>query len=82
ASNARAVVSTAIGAEGQSFVHGEEILLTDQVDDEFVAVTLRLLGDPELARRLGRAARAKVLSRYSWQAQVQKMERVYEELGV
>ncbi|MGD2041665.1 MAG: glycosyltransferase family 4 protein [Anaerolineae bacterium] len=82
ASNARAVVSTAIGAEGQSFVHGEEILLTEQVDGEFVAATLRLLGDPELAGKLGRAARAKVLSRYSWQAQVQKMERVYEELGV
>jgi glycosyltransferase involved in cell wall biosynthesis len=82
ASNARAVVSTTIGAEGQSFVHGEEILLTEQVDGEFVAATLHLLADPQLAGRLGRAARAKVLSRYSWQAQVQKMERVYEELGV
>ena len=81
ASNARAVVSTAIGAEGQSFVHGEEILLTEQVDGEFVAATLRLLGDPELCQRLGQAARAKVLSQYSWRAQVQKMEQVYEELG-
>jgi glycosyltransferase involved in cell wall biosynthesis len=82
ASNARAVVSTAIGAEGQSFVHGEEILLTEQVDGDFVAATLRLLDDSELAARLGQAARAKVLGRYSWQAQVQKMEQVYEELGV
>ncbi len=82
ASNARPVVSTYIGAEGQSFVHGEEILLTDEVDQAFVEATLRLLADGDLRERLGRAARAKVLARYSWQAQVRKMEQVYEELGV
>jgi glycosyltransferase involved in cell wall biosynthesis len=82
ASNARPVVSTRIGAEGQSFVQGEEILLTDEVDQAFVDATLRLLADPDLRQRLGGAARAKVLARYSWQAQVQKMAQVYEELGV
>jgi glycosyltransferase involved in cell wall biosynthesis len=82
ASNARAVVSTHIGAEGQSFVDGEEILLTEKVDKAFVDATLRLLADAGLRERLGRAARAKVLAQYSWQAQVRKMERVYAELGV
>jgi glycosyltransferase involved in cell wall biosynthesis len=82
ASNARPVVSTRIGAEGQSFVQGEEILLTDEVDQAFVDATLRLLADPDLRERLGRAARAKVLARYSWRAQARKMEQVYEELGV
>ncbi len=82
ASNARPVVSTRIGAEGQSFVHGEEILLTDEVDQAFVEATLRLLADGDLRDRLGRAARARVLVQYSWQAQVHKMERLYEELGV
>ena len=82
ASNGRPVVSTRIGAEGQSFVDGEEILLTDRVDQAFVDATLRLLGDAGLRERLGRAARARVLARYSWQAQVHKMEQVYEELGV
>jgi glycosyltransferase involved in cell wall biosynthesis len=80
ASNARAVVSTQIGAEGQSFVDDEEILLTDAVDQAFVDATLRLLADGELRERLGKAARAKVLSQYSWQAQVQKMEEVYNSL--
>ena len=42
----------------------------------------KMLADPDLRERLGRAARAKVLARYSWQAQVRKMEQVYEELGV
>jgi glycosyltransferase involved in cell wall biosynthesis len=82
AANARPVVSTHMGAEGQSFVDGEEILLTDEVDQAFVEATLQLLADPDLRERLGRAARAKVLGQYSWQAQVHKMERVYEELGV
>ncbi|HFD40888.1 MAG TPA: glycosyltransferase [Anaerolineae bacterium] len=82
AANTRAVVSTRIGAEGQDFVDGEEILLTEAVDELFVEAVLRLLGDADLRARLGRAARAKVLARYSWRAQVSKMERVYEELGV
>jgi glycosyltransferase involved in cell wall biosynthesis len=82
AANARPVVSTHIGAEGQSFVNGEEILLTDEVDQAFVAATLRLLADADLRERLGRAAREKVLAQYSWRAQVGKMEQVYEELGV
>jgi glycosyltransferase involved in cell wall biosynthesis len=82
ASNARAVVSTHIGAEGQSFVDGEEILLTDDVDEAFVDATLRLLEDANLRQRLGRAARARVLAQYSWQAQVRKMEQVYEGLAV
>ena len=78
AANARAVVSTRIGAEGQAFVDGEEILLTDEVDQAFAAATLRLLADPALRDRLGRAARARVLADYSWQAQVRKMEEVHE----
>jgi glycosyltransferase involved in cell wall biosynthesis len=82
AANARPVVSTQIGAEGQAFVDGEEILLTDEVDRAFVDATLRLLADADLRERLGRAARARVLAQYSWRAQVGKMEQVYEELGV
>jgi len=80
ASNARPVVSTHIGAEGQTFVDGQEILLTDEVDQAFVDATLRLLNDADLRERLGRAARAKVLAQYSWQAQVRKMEQFYEKL--
>jgi glycosyltransferase involved in cell wall biosynthesis len=82
ASNARPVVSTYIGAEGQAFVDGEEILLTEEVDESFVTATLRLLANADLRERLGHAARARVLAGYSWQAQVQKMQRVYGELGV
>jgi glycosyltransferase involved in cell wall biosynthesis len=82
AASARPVVSTYIGAEGQTFVDGAEILLTDEVDRAFVEATLRLLADAGLRARLGRAARDRVLAEYSWRAQVRKMEQVYEELGV
>ena len=82
AANARPVVSTHIGAEGQSFVDGEEIFLTKEVDQAFVDATLRLRADGDLRWRLGQAARARVLAEYSWQAQIHKMEKVYEELGV
>lgn len=80
AANARPVVSTRIGAEGQSFVDGQEILLTDEADQAFVDATLRLLDDPALGERLGRAARSRVLAEYSWRSQVSKMERIYSEL--
>jgi glycosyltransferase involved in cell wall biosynthesis len=82
ASNARPVVSTRIGAEGQSFIDGQEILLTDGVDQAFVDAVLRLLADRALGQRLGRAARARVLADYSWQAQVAKMEQLYRDLGL
>jgi glycosyltransferase involved in cell wall biosynthesis len=81
ASNARAVVSTRIGAEGQIFRDGQEILLTDEVDQAFIDATLRLLADADLRERLGHAARAKVLAQYSWRAQIRKMESIYQELG-
>jgi glycosyltransferase involved in cell wall biosynthesis len=81
AANARPVVSTHIGAEGQAFVDGTEILLTDEVDQAFIDSTLRLLDDAGLRERLGRAARARVLAQYSWQAQVTKMASVYRELN-
>jgi glycosyltransferase involved in cell wall biosynthesis len=82
ASNARPVVSTRIGAEGQHFVDGKEILLSEEVDEAFVNATLRLLADAGLRERLGRAARARVLDGYSWRAQVCKMEQVYQGLDV
>jgi glycosyltransferase involved in cell wall biosynthesis len=80
AANARPVVSTHIGAEGQDFVDSQEILLTDTLGQDFTDATLRLLADADLRQRLGRAARAKVLAQYSWRAQVRKMEQIYEEI--
>ncbi len=76
----RPIVSTAIGAEGLEFTDGEEILLSEDVDDEFVQLVLRLMRDRGSRQSLGERARQKVLARYSWEREVAKFERVYQEL--
>lgn len=43
------------------------------------AAILRLLDDPELARRMGEAGRQRVLERWTWEAIAQRTERAYEE---
>lgn len=76
----RAIVSTEIGAEGLEFVDGEEILLTKDVDEEFIQLVLRLMEDEDLRKGLGQRARKRLLSRYSWEREVARFEQVYEEL--
>jgi len=76
----RPIVSTEIGAEGLEFVDGEEILLTKDVDSEFIKMVLRVIADPALRKSLGERARQKVLARYSWEREVGQFERVYEGL--
>ncbi len=76
----RPIVSTEIGAEGLDFTGGEEILLTEDVDDEFVSLVLRLIQDDGLRKTLGERARQKLLARYSWEREVGQFERLYAEL--
>jgi glycosyltransferase involved in cell wall biosynthesis len=44
--------------------------------------TLRVLNDPALAARMGEAARAKIMTRFSIPAMVEGMERVYREFSI
>lgn len=62
----RAIVSTSLGAEGLPVEDGVDILLADTAE-AFVAAIARLLDDPALRARLGAAARAKMVARYSWE---------------
>jgi glycosyltransferase involved in cell wall biosynthesis len=55
----KAVVSTSVGAEGLSFVPGEEIMMADDAG-QFAEVVVNLLGDPHRRRSLGGAARRRV----------------------
>jgi glycosyltransferase involved in cell wall biosynthesis len=61
----KAVVSTAIGAEGLPLEDGVHFLRADE-PESFAAAVLRLLDDPELRRRLGGAGRRLVEERYAW----------------
>jgi len=70
----KAVVSTAVGAEGLPLTPGEHFLQADE-PAAFAAAVIRLAGDPVLRRRLGRAGRALVRERYSWAEAARCFER-------
>jgi glycosyltransferase involved in cell wall biosynthesis len=62
-------------------VHGETGYLVDPGDPVALADALvRLLGDPALARRLGRAGRERVLERFTWPAIAERMSQAMGEL--
>jgi len=52
-----AIVSTDVGIEGLAVRHGEHLLVAND-PLEFACAVNRLLGEPELRKRLGKAARA------------------------
>jgi polysaccharide biosynthesis protein PslH len=64
---ARPVVASPQAAEGIDAVAGRDLLVAGTDGDEAAAV-LDLLADRDAALRLGRAARARVEARYSWDA--------------
>lgn len=57
-------VSTSLGAEGMSYVHGEHLLIADS-GEAFAASLEKLLSDRDLRRRLA-ASGPKLASAYSW----------------
>ena len=70
----KAVVSTALGAEGLDIVDGEHLVLAER--GEFLASTLAMLNDPERRRRIGRAARGYARAR-DWRTVTADYARVH-----
>jgi glycosyltransferase involved in cell wall biosynthesis len=75
----KAVVSTALGAEGLDVVPERDLLAADDAA-AFVTQICRLLDDPGLGWRVGAAARRLVTSRYSWRTAVERLSGFYAEL--
>jgi len=75
----KAVVSTAVGAEGIDVRNGSDIMLADR-PEEFASQVGRLLEDAALRQSMGREARLLIEQRYSWAGSVQKLEGFYAEL--
>jgi sugar transferase (PEP-CTERM/EpsH1 system associated) len=69
----RAVVSTAIGAEGLPVEHGRHLLLADAPAD-FARAVVTLLRDADARATLAREARAIVTERYDWAAAALQLE--------
>jgi len=69
----RAVVSTALGAEGLGARDGEHLLRADH-PDAFAQAVLRLWNDPALRARLGDAGRARYDQQFTWPAAWRKLD--------
>jgi glycosyltransferase involved in cell wall biosynthesis len=76
----KAVVSTAIGAEGLALTPGRDVVVADTAA-EFADAVRTLLADRGRAERLGRAARALVEARYAWGACLAPIESLYASLA-
>lgn len=77
----KAIVSTSKGVEGIDMVDGKNVLIADSPED-FARAVERLLDDPALRERLGKAARQLAVSRYDWLSVGQLLLPVYRELLV
>lgn len=71
-------VATPLATGGLEARPGENILVEEDAEG-FAKAVIRLLGDPELADRIGDAARATIVDGYSWTAKANEIEQVFEE---
>jgi glycosyltransferase involved in cell wall biosynthesis len=75
------VVATPVGGTPELVADGETGLLVPPRDPEALAAALRrLLEDPDLARRLGEAGRARVAERFTAAQQTRRVLELYDEL--
>jgi glycosyltransferase involved in cell wall biosynthesis len=78
---ARPVVASSAGGNPELVEDGRSGLLVPPRDPAaFAAALRRLLGDPDLARRLGSSARERVLEGFTVEARLDRMEALYRRL--
>jgi glycosyltransferase involved in cell wall biosynthesis len=73
------VVTTTVGAEGLGVKNGQEALITDNLED-LVKSAVKVLKDPQLAKKLGDSGRRFVENKYTWDASAEKLDRIYQEI--
>lgn len=78
----RAIVSTKKGAEGLSFVSDKEILLSNNVDSNYINAVMGLIEDNNLRKTIGENARKRVAKEYSCLKKIAKLEKTYEEVNI
>jgi len=76
---AKPVVSTTIGAEGLPFRDRQELRLADKPQD-FAQAVCELLSSASLRRSMGAAARERVVSKHGWDAVVDRVEDVLQQV--
>jgi glycosyltransferase involved in cell wall biosynthesis len=75
----KAIVSTAIGAEGLDVHDGEDIILSEEPED-FARQIISLLDDKTARERLGRAA-VQTASKYDWSIVADQFEMVLRNIS-
>jgi polysaccharide biosynthesis protein PslH len=75
----KAIVSTALGAEGIEAVPGRDLLIEDE-PAHFADAVKRLLANPSLAARIGQSARQLAVERYSWSGAARTLEGFYRRI--
>jgi glycosyltransferase involved in cell wall biosynthesis len=75
----KAIVSTALGAEGIAAVPGRDILIEDEAV-AFADSVNRLLAEPGLASPIGQSARRLAVDRYAWSAAARALEGFYRRI--
>jgi glycosyltransferase involved in cell wall biosynthesis len=76
----KAVVSTAIGAEGLDVISGEHLLIADS-PAEFAAAIEELVASTSLRRRLGNNGRKLVTDRYGWDQIANRLESIWYDVS-
>lgn len=75
------VVTTDLPAVRDIVHHGDNALVVPQKRPDVLAVAItRLLDEPELCERLGRAGRIRVLEQFDWSITCRKYSRLYRSL--
>ena len=78
----RPIVATPVGGTPELVTDGETGLLVPPRDPEALAEALRrVLDDPDLARRLGEAARERVAQRFTAAEQERRILRIYDDVA-
>jgi glycosyltransferase involved in cell wall biosynthesis len=77
------VIASRVGGIPQLVEHEVTGLLIEPGDiDGLAAACQRLLDSPALQERLGRAARARVEERFSVDAALEQLSRIYRQFGI
>ena len=78
------VVATRLPGFARVMRDGVDGILVDEPDDDvgFAEALGRVLSDPGLGERMGVAGRRRALQHFAWPVVVDRLEELYERLGV
>lgn len=74
------IVSTRLGVEGIDVCFGKEVLV-GKTSQELADLTVKVLKDEELQKKMAQAGRLLVKKKYNWQSISKELDRIYQELG-